>query len=248
VKRFTLNVKKRDVLTNGELRQNRLAGNIPGVLYGKKQKPVSLFVNGKELEKVTSSQAGFNALLDLNFEQGEQVISIIRDYQVHPLKRAFSHVDFQAIDPTEKMHLEVPIKLIGEPIGVKEGGVLEQLLRKVEVKCLPTNVPESFIIDVASLQVGGSVHVKNIELPEGVEFLKELDYAVATVVPPAKEEEVQPVVAEGEVPAGEVPSDQKTADQGATKKEDGAAKKEDGAAKKEASAPKKDAGAAKEKK
>lgn len=192
MERISLNAQKRETKTKGELRQLRLSGLIPAVLYGKKQEPITLVVSEKELERVTATEAGFNALIDLNVAGEKPLTVLIRDYQAHPIHRNFTHVDFRAIDVTEKIVVEIPILLIGESIGVKEGGVLEQLMRKVEVRCLPTNIPESIKINVESLKVGDSVHTKGIALPEGVEFLKDTDYTIATVVPPTKEEEVVP--------------------------------------------------------
>lgn len=192
MEKISLNAQKRNTETKGQLRQLRETGFIPAILYGKKQQPIKLVVSEKELEEATATHAGFNALIDLNIAGEKPLIVLIRDYQAHPIHRNFTHVDFRAIDVTEKIIVEVPIELLGESIGVKEGGVMEQLLRKVEVRCLPTNIPESFEINVESLNIGDSVHTKGIALPEGVEFLKDTNYTIATVVPPTKEEEVVP--------------------------------------------------------
>jgi len=188
VERILLNASKRDKLTKGGIRQLRLSGMVPAVLYGKKQEPVMLAVNMKDLEKVLSTHAGLNALIDLRIENEAPITVLVRDYQAHPIKRCFTHIDFRSVDVSEKVVVEVPIELVGECVGVKEGGILEQLLRKVEVRCLPTNIPESLKVNVESLKIGDSIHTSSITLPEGVEFFKTADYTIVTVVPPTKEE------------------------------------------------------------
>lgn len=210
MERISLKAEKRETQTKGQLRQLRASGYVPAILYGKKQEPVRLVVPEKELDRATSTHAGFNALIDLSVGEGETFTVLIRDYQAHPLRRKFTHVDFRAIDVTEKIEVEVPIELVGESIGVKEGGILEQLLRKVQVYCLPTNIPESFQVNVTGLKIGDSVHTTDITLPEGVEFLKDAEYTVATVVPPVKEEVVVPpeaVAVEGAPVEGAPPAE-----------------------------------------
>lgn len=192
MERISLNAQKREKSTKGRIRQLRLSGKVPAILYGKKQEPVMLIVDTKELEKATSTHAGLNALIELKIEGGAPTTVLVRDYQAHPIERDFTHVDFRAIDVTEKIVVEVPIDLLGESVGVKEGGVLEQLLRKVEVRCLPTNIPERLTVNVDSLKIGDSVHTSELSLPEGVEFLKVVDYTIVTIVPPTKEEVVAP--------------------------------------------------------
>lgn len=224
MERISLNAQKRDLTTKGGIRRLRLSEKIPAVLYGKKQEPMMLVVDMKELEKATSTHAGFNALIDLKIEGGTPTTVLIRDYQAHPIKRNFTHVDFRAIDVTEKIVVEVPIELLGESVGVKEGGVLEQLLRKVEVRCLPTNIPESLTVNVESLMIGDSVHTTELSLPEGVEFLKAIDYTIVTIVPPTKEEVVVPTPEEAEAAAAAA------AAEGAPAPAEGAAPAPEGAA------------------
>jgi large subunit ribosomal protein L25 len=188
VERISLSAQKRDKMTKGGIRKLRLSGKVPAVLYGKKQEPVMLVVDVKDLERAVSTHAGLNALIDLKIDGGETATVLVRDYQAHPIDRDFTHVDFRAIDVTEKIVVEVPIELVGESIGVKEGGVLEQLLRKIEVRCLPTKIPERFTVNVENLKIGDSIHTGGLTLPEGVEFLKVVDYTIVTIVPPTKEE------------------------------------------------------------
>ncbi len=215
MQRITLKTENRENKTKGELRQYRLAGKVPGILYGKKQDPKLVLVSERDLDVIASSHAGLNTLLDLSFVNGEKTMAMIRDYQAHPINRRFTHIDLQAMDETQTIVTEVPIELKGDAFGVEEeGGVLDQILRSVEVRCVVTKIPESLDVDIAEMKIGDSIHVQDLKLPEGVEFAKEMDYTVATVVPPTKVEEVE-VPAEGE--------------EGAAQGEEGAAQGEEAA-------------------
>jgi len=166
----------------------RLKGKVPAVLYGKKCELQNLLVEASDLLRVTATKAGLNVLVDLKVSGGKPTTVLIRDYQAHPIDRHFTHVDFQAIDVSERLSVEIPIILVGQAIGVKEGGILEQLLRKVEVRCLATQIPENIEINVEHLNIGDSIHSSDISLPKGVELARAMNYTIATVVPPAKEE------------------------------------------------------------
>jgi large subunit ribosomal protein L25 len=128
-------------------------------------------------------------------------LAVIKDLQYNSLKRQIVHVDFYGVTLKEKLTLEVDIELIGEPIGVEEGGILQVELRKVEIECLPSQVPESLKAYLSSLKVGDHISVGDMEIPEGVEVLTALDRIVAAVVLPSKIEEV--VEEEEEVVEGE---------------------------------------------
>ncbi|OGQ22661.1 MAG: hypothetical protein A3I05_03815 [Deltaproteobacteria bacterium RIFCSPLOWO2_02_FULL_44_10] len=173
----------------GVARKIRAAGNIPAVLYGRKNEPVALSVHGRAFEKVTKASPDLTAIIDLTIDGKEKFSALIRDYQADVIRRHFTHLDFQAIDLTEKLDLEVPVHLIGLPIGVKdEGGVLEQLRRKIHIRVLPTNIPKHIEVDVSNLKIGQSVHADEVKLPEGVEFPHVTNYTIAAVVAPQKEE------------------------------------------------------------
>jgi len=127
-------------------------------------------------------------------------LAIIKDLQYNSLKRQIVHVDFYGVTLKEKLTIEIDIELIGEPIGVEEGGILQAELRKIEIECLPSQVPGSLKVDISNLKVGDHISVGDMEIPEGVEVLTELDRVVAAVVLPTKIEEV---VEEEEVVEGE---------------------------------------------
>lgn len=189
----------------GAARRMRVAGRIPGVVYGK-IKPMNISVDRRELEKAVKTKSGMNVLIDLSVKGGDSGLALIRDYQADPFRRDFVHVDFQAISLTDKLDLEIPVILTGESIGVKEGGVIEQLRRKISIRATPQSIPDKIEIDISNLKIGDSVHADEIVLPEGTEFPHAVNFTIVAIVPPAKEEVaavVAPVegVVEGAVPA-----------------------------------------------
>lgn len=192
----------------GPANRMRVSGRIPGVLYGRKVKPMSISVDERELVKATSSKAGMNVMIDLAIKGGDSGLAFIRDYQADPFRRDFKHVDFQAISLDEKIDIEVPIELTGAAIGVKEGGVVVQSRRTLSVRTFPGNIPDKIEVDITELKIGDGIHADEIALPEGVEFPHTINYPIVAVVPPAKEEvavaaavPVEGVAVEGAVPA-----------------------------------------------
>ncbi|MDZ4224976.1 MAG: 50S ribosomal protein L25, partial [bacterium] len=175
--------------------QLRAKGQVPGIIYGKKREPKLVQVVARELEKATMTDAGFNAIFELSLDGKAEGLVRIRDYQAHPLKRNFTHVDFQTVDLKEKIEVEVPIRIVGKSKGVKEGGVLEQQRRTLHLKCLVSQIPEHIDIDVSNLDIGQGIHANEIVLSEGVEFPHDTNFIVLSVVPPTKEEEAAPAVA-----------------------------------------------------
>ena len=207
----------------GIARRLRVAGKIPGVLYGKKIDPVSISVDERELVKATKKT--MNILIDLTVEDGDSGLALIRDYQADPFKRQFKHVDFQAITLDEKLDIEVPINLVGISAGVKEdGGVVEQSRRTLQISAFPDKIPSAIEIDISELNIGDSIHANEITLPEGVEFPHRTDFTLVAIVPPAKVEETV-VAAEGEVSGeGEVPAEGEAPAEGGEKAAEGGEK------------------------
>jgi large subunit ribosomal protein L25 len=180
---------RRDKLGKGGARKARAAGQIPGVLYGHGETPVAVAVVARDFQTALRSHKGGNALVNLKLE-GNDYTALVRDAQYDPLSRAILHLDFQHISLTEQVEVEVELRPSGLAAGVKDGGgILEMIIRTIEVRCLPTAIPESILIDVTSLGVGDSLHVRDIKV-EGVEILTDSDATVVTVVPPTVEEVV----------------------------------------------------------
>ena len=203
MKKPKLKVELRDITGKEINKKLRKEGIVPGVLYSPHDKEnLILKVKNDELSKLLSAKS--HGLIDLEINDGKEKVSrlaIIKDLQYNSLKRQIVHIDFYGVTLKEKLTLEVDIELVGEPIGLKEGGILQVELRKVEIECLPSQMPDSLKADLSSLKVGDHISVGDMEIPEGVEVLTALDRIVAAVVLPTKIEEV--VEEEEEIVEGE---------------------------------------------
>ncbi|MEK7314563.1 MAG: 50S ribosomal protein L25 [Candidatus Eisenbacteria bacterium] len=188
---------RRDGVGKGVARRLREAGNVPAIYYGRGEEPVALTVQVKELETLLHGSAGSNVIVDLKVEGAAAADrkAILREIQRHPVRGNILHVDLQHISLSERITVEVPVVLVGVPTGVKDGGgILEHLLREVEVECLPTDIPEKLTVDVSNLNIGESVHVSDLVIGNVV-LRTEAARTVATVVPPTVLEEVKPAEA-----------------------------------------------------
>lgn len=182
-----LNGSKRTTLGKGGARKARAKGEIPGVLYGHGETPVAVAVGSREFQTAMRTHKGGNAIVNLKLEGGEYT-ALVRDAQYDPLTHAVLHLDFQHISLTETIQVQVSVHATGLAIGVKDGGgILETIIRSLEVRCLPTAIPAQIDVDVTALNIGDSLHVRDIQV-EGVEILDDPDATVITVVPPTVEE------------------------------------------------------------
>jgi large subunit ribosomal protein L25 len=180
----TISASTRDGTGKGAARTARREGRIPGVLYGHGEESVSLSVETNELKRLLHSISVENTILDLDLGGGEPYKVLIRELQRHPFRDEFLHIDFFHVAMDEKIQVEIPIVLTGTPTGVKnKGGVLDHQLRELEVFCLPGNIPEKVEFDVSELDIGDSIHVRDIQLPD-VEILTDLDRSVVAVLAP----------------------------------------------------------------
>ena len=190
----SLEAARRDAVGKGVARKLRAGGRIPAVYYGRGEDSIPLTVSLKELESVIHAAEGSNVIVDLKVsgDKAKDRKALIREIQRDPVAGLILHLDLQHISLTERITVEVPIVLVGTPIGVKDaGGILEHLLREVEVECLPTEIPAKLEVDVSGLAIGDSLHVSDIKA-ERAEIKTEMDRAIAAVVPPTILEEVKP--------------------------------------------------------
>jgi large subunit ribosomal protein L25 len=186
---------RREQLGKGGARQNRRAGNIPGVLYGQGKDPVAVSVGARDFQLALRTHKGGNPILNLALD-GQEFTALIRAVQYDPVTHDILHLDFQHISLTETVEVQVSIHLVGLPVGVKDGGgILEHITRAVEVRCLPTAIPGSIDVNVEALSVGDSLHVRDLSVAD-VEILSDPDATIATVVPPTVIEEAAPVAEE----------------------------------------------------
>jgi large subunit ribosomal protein L25 len=188
-----LTVQKRAEVGRNAIKKVRKQGLIPGVIYGVGQEPINLEVNGRQLSTVLAHSSSENILLELEIVDGDNTqnsLAMIQEVQHHPIQRQILHVDFHAVSATEKITAEVPIETVGEPVGVKTGGgLLEHILRDLEVECLPGDLPQRIQVDVSGLDLNQSIHVKDLQLPAGVEAVTDADLTVVAVSEARVEEE-----------------------------------------------------------
>lgn len=171
-KQVKLSARPRSEAGRNAVKQVRSRGSVPAVIYGGKNAPANLEVSQKDLNSLLAHAVGENILVDLEItENGKTTnrLSLIQEVQHHPVSRNVLHVDFHAVSMTEEIDAEVVLEPTGEALGVKTyGGLLQQNLRTLPIKCLPQNLPEIIIVDVSHLNVGEALHVKDIALPAGV--------------------------------------------------------------------------------
>jgi large subunit ribosomal protein L25 len=190
----SLEATPRSDVGKGVARKLRTGGRVPGVYYGRGEESIPLTVALKDLQAVIESAEGSNVIVDLKLSgtAAKDRKALIREIQRHPVGGLILHLDLQHISLTERIVVEVPIVLLGTPLGVKDGGgILEHLLREVEVECLPTDIPSKLEVDVSALQIGDSLHVSDIKA-DRAQILTDADRAIAAVVPPTILEEVKP--------------------------------------------------------
>ena len=181
-----------------EAKKARHAGLVPAVIYGRHLgKPQNLQLDARELKAALGKTTGEHVLVDLEIVGGDKTLALIQDVQHHTLKRHIMHLDFHALHADEKMHTTVPVIAFGEASGVKNlGGILEQLLRSIEVECLPKDLPESIVVDVTPLEIGNAIHIKDLPLPAGGTALGNPETSVLHIAAPLVEEVAAPA-AEG---------------------------------------------------
>jgi len=208
-----LTAQVRKTLGKGAARSLRRQSLVPAVLYGRDLESTLLSVSPGDLEKATSTASAENILIDLTITDGESMRNqraMIREIQVDPVKRTILHVDFLGISMDRQITVEVPVNLVGDPVGVAAGGMLQQVLRSVEISCLPDRIPDTLELDVSSLAMGHSLHVSDLRVPESVQLLSDPRLTMATVLAPKKMEEKPAAPAEGEELAEAAPETEET--------------------------------------
>lgn len=216
----TLIVKQRYRVGKGGARQVRREGNIPSILYGRETEPIPIVVNPNDLKEALSTEAGENTLLEIKIHgDGDEIskLALLRDIQFDFLTNKPIHLDFQEVLMKEKLHVTVPIRFVGIAAGVKNShGILEEILREIEIECLPKDIPNYFEVDVSELELGDSIHIGDLKISEDLTVLHEPDDTVVTVLAPRVEEEAvaAEVVGVGEEVAEEAEPGEKVADEG----------------------------------
>lgn len=194
-KQVQLKAKVRTETGKGPVKRLRSSGVVPGVVYGRNTKSLSVTVDLEELGEVLAHATSGNVLVNLEVETGDKTVghlALIQDVQHHPFRDEVLHVDFREVSATEKMRTTVSVRPIGEPAGVKTGGgTLEFVLRDLNVECLPKDLPDVIEINVEKLEIGQSLNVGSVTAPAGVTLIDPKDRAVFTVAAPMAEEVVE---------------------------------------------------------
>jgi large subunit ribosomal protein L25 len=171
-------------------RRVRVSGKIPAVVYGAGLDAVAVTVDPRVITKILHSESGHNTIFDLDVTGGALVKAMIVDWQNEPVKGTLLHIDLKRIAMNKMMRVSVPIQLIGVPVGVKtQGGILEHVMREVEIECLPGDIPSHLDVDVSALELNAAIHIADLPHSGSIKYLGEEDATVAHVTS-VKEEEV----------------------------------------------------------
>jgi large subunit ribosomal protein L25 len=183
-----LEVEARENAGKGFARRLRAAGKVPAVVYGKGMDTTMVSVDPKALQKAVSGEGGWNTLLTLSGAGLDKKVVVLRDAQIHAMRRDMLSVDLHAINLKELAYFMVPVNLVGISKGQKKGGSTQLIRKELEVSCLPTAVPQSIDINIEALEIGDTIHIGELEAPPGVYFVYEVDFTVVTVIAPTLEE------------------------------------------------------------
>lgn len=200
-KEVKLKAEHRTTTGRSAARKLKARGIVPAVIYGAKVKPQPLQLSARDINAMLSHASGENILVELEIvgEKSNRT-ALVQEIQHSPVGGTVLHVDFHAVSMDENIQAEVPLEPTGVPNGVKNfGGLLEQSLRTLAVECLPRNLPDRITVDVSALEIGNSIHVRDIQLPKGVTAKVQPELTVFSVLAPVVEEE--PVVATAEAAA-----------------------------------------------
>ena len=182
-------------------RRLRRSGKIPAVLYGPKTQAVALELDKKDFStRVALLQGSHLVRLKSSVPALAEKVALVKEMQFHPISGDVTHADLYEVDLAAKIQVQVPLRFVGKAAGVTRGGILQPIVREVEVECLPMDIPGFFNVDVSALDIGDSIHVEEIQMPADVTLVFESNFAVVTVVTPTVEEApVAAAPAEGEV-------------------------------------------------
>jgi large subunit ribosomal protein L25 len=203
-KQIDLTAKPRPRLGRSAAKQARRNGTVPAVLYGKHIKPQHLSVSALDVKKLLSHGRSSHAMVNLTIEDNgskQTHLALVQELQIDPLQDTVIHVDFHQLSASEKFRVRVPVRAVGEPVGVKEGGIMEYLIREVEIECLPKDLPDVIEVDVTNLKLGASIFLGDLKVADGITLRGDKSRPVITIAMPTTEEQL---AAEAEAATGEV--------------------------------------------
>jgi large subunit ribosomal protein L25 len=199
MEKITLTAQVREKAGKGVARELRRNARIPAVLYSHgKSMPISM--GTKEVATILNTEGGKHALLTLTLEgtkEAAERMALIKDYELDPITNKLMHIDLMEVAMDEKVKVQVAIHLTGNAIGVKEGGILQYGLHQVDIECFPQQIPSHFDVNIAAVKVNESLHVRDIQAPEGVKILSDADATIVTIQPPVSEAKLESMLGAG---------------------------------------------------
>ncbi len=202
-KEITIAAESRDSRGKNEARRLRAKGSMPAVLYGGADGPTPVAVNPKEVTRILHSKTGHNTIFNVSVGDGNTPVMIV-DWQYDPIKDSLLHVDLKRIDLNQRINVKVPVVTQGDPKGVKiQGGIHEVVTREIEIECLPNDIPENFVVDVAELMIGQSIRAGEIQMGGSMKLLSPADAVISHVVSPRAEETTTAETGVAATPAAE---------------------------------------------
>ena len=184
MKQVVLPVEKREKAGKEFSKKLRKKGFIPAILYGKDIEPLPITVKYSEFEKIYKRVKGETVVFTLDFikEKDLKKQAILKEIQRDPVTDRFIHLDFQSIEEGRPIEVEVPLEFVGKPVGITKGGILEIMLHELTIECLPREIPDKIVVDISHLDLGDSLHVRDIKVPEGLKVKDHPEETVATIV------------------------------------------------------------------
>lgn len=199
MREIALKIERRTEMGKGFARRARMAGQIPGVVYGPEIDPIPVAVEERQFRSAMKD-ATSGSILNLTLD-GKKTKAVLREMQRDPVSNRVLHIDFHAISMNRPIHISIPIHFTGTPVGVKvDGGIMQTTMRELEISCLPANIPDDLEIDVNELSIGGSIHVRDINI-DNVDILSEEQRTIVVISAPTVikvDEPTEEELAEGE--------------------------------------------------
>jgi large subunit ribosomal protein L25 len=181
-----LNATRRPEAGKGPSRRLRQAAQIPAIAYGRELAATKIAVSPKALRAVLTSPFGQNAVVELDVEGGDKLTVMVREYAYHPISRELTHADFVQVKLDQPVDVEVPLNAVGKPKGLVKGGILQQIFRRLPVRCLPEKIPVGIDVDVNDLDMGDAFHANQLKLPEGVKVRLPESQTIVVIAAPEK--------------------------------------------------------------
>ena len=185
-----IEVNARQPGSKHQARRLRREGKIPAVLYGPKVQPLALELNRKDFSNRVAGLEGSHLVRMKSASTAlADKVALVKEMQYHPITGDVIHADFYEVDLTARIEVSVPLHFVGKGAGVVRGGILQPIVREIQVECLPLDIPQFFNVDVSGLDIGDSVHIEDLSMPEGVTAIYDSNFALVTVATPTVEEE-----------------------------------------------------------